>query len=61
VEDCEASTALISELGGKVVSGPLSASAAIYSLVADPDGAVFCILEPVEPTWSKWIENPLVA
>jgi predicted enzyme related to lactoylglutathione lyase len=61
VENCEASTAAVEKLGGKIIAGPITDSSAFFSIVADPDGAVFCIVEKVEPNWSKTTSNPPLA
>ncbi len=44
VEDCDATTFLAAEMGGKVVAGPMDvADYGRMSIIADPAGAVFCI------------------
>jgi uncharacterized protein len=68
VDDIEAATAKVGELGGAVLNGPMDVmEAGRMSVVADPAGAVFCIWqakasigaeivnEPVSLTWNELI------
>ncbi len=47
VENADASTAKVTELGGKVIMPPMSLEkVGRFSVVADPQGAVFSLFQP---------------
>ncbi len=48
VEDCDATTNLAADIGGKIVAGPMDvADYGRLSVLADPAGAVFCIWQVI--------------
>ena len=49
VEDCDAATAKVVELGGRVEAGPMDAGGMRMSVVADPLGAYFQMMTVPTP------------
>jgi len=48
VDDCDAAAAKVTELGGSVMQPPMDIQPGRFALVADPAGAMFCIMKLTE-------------